>query len=247
MFAIETQVPHISRWMMLFNVVSADALASTCSGTSTDATLPMMTSSNGNIFRITGPLCGEFTGPGEFPTQRPVMRSFDVFFDMRLNKRLSKQPWGWWFETPSWSLWRHCNAGQTMHILSVWFHETNIILYDTTISIGPYQNLSLHLVFVSFCYSHQTSSLYFIKCFIFYVWYVYQFFFFCSESSYFLWRGTMYFLSCTSIVWNRGNQFDPRLVHDNLSVPLWVYMRFPVPEHQNWTNKYVYRQRQGAV
>ena len=38
----------------------------------------MMTSSNGNIFRVTGPLCGEFTGPGEFPTQRPVTRSFDV-------------------------------------------------------------------------------------------------------------------------------------------------------------------------
>ena len=70
----------------------------------------MMTSSNGNIFRVTGPLCGEFTGPGEFPTQRPVTRSFDVFFDLRLNKRLSKQPWGWWFETPSWSLWRQCNA-----------------------------------------------------------------------------------------------------------------------------------------
>ena len=69
----------------------------------------MMTSSNGNIFRVTGPLCGEFTGPGEFPTQRPVTRSFDVSFDLRLNKRLSKQPWGWWFEPPSWSLWRHRN------------------------------------------------------------------------------------------------------------------------------------------
>ena len=69
----------------------------------------MMTSSNGNIFRVTGPLCGEFTGRGEFPTQRPVTRSFGVFFDLRLNKRLSKQPWGWWFETPSWSLWRQCN------------------------------------------------------------------------------------------------------------------------------------------
>ena len=39
----------------------------------------MMTSSNGNIFRVTGHLCGEFTG------------SFDVFFDLRLNKQLSKQ------------------------------------------------------------------------------------------------------------------------------------------------------------
>ena len=48
-------------------------------------------------------------GPGEFPTQRPVTRSFDVFFDLRLNKRLSKQWWGWWFETLSCPLWRHCN------------------------------------------------------------------------------------------------------------------------------------------
>ena len=70
----------------------------------------MMTSSNGNIFRVNGHLCGEFTGPGEVPAQRPGTRSFDVFFDLRPNKRLSKQPWGWWFETPSWSLWRQCNV-----------------------------------------------------------------------------------------------------------------------------------------
>ena len=46
----------------------------------------------------------------EFPSQRPVTQSFDVFFDMRLNKQLSKQSWGWWFETPSSSLWHHCNG-----------------------------------------------------------------------------------------------------------------------------------------
>ena len=46
----------------------------------------------------------------ELSSQRPVARSFDVFFDLRLNKRLSKQPWGWWFETLSHSLWRHCNV-----------------------------------------------------------------------------------------------------------------------------------------
>ena len=50
-----------------------------------------MTSSNGNIFRVTGPLCGEFIGPGEFPAQRPVTRNFDVFLDLRLNKRFNKQ------------------------------------------------------------------------------------------------------------------------------------------------------------
>ena len=47
--------------------------------------------------------------PGEFPTQRPVTRSFDVYFDLRSDKRLSKQSWGWWFETLSRSLWRHRN------------------------------------------------------------------------------------------------------------------------------------------
>ena len=74
----------------------------------------MMTSSNWNIFRVTGHLCVEFTGPRWIPAQRPVTRSFDVFFDLRLNKRLSKQPWGWWFETPAWSLWRHRN-GDVLH------------------------------------------------------------------------------------------------------------------------------------
>ena len=46
---------------------------------------------------------------GEFPAQMPVTRSFDVFFDLRLNKRLSKQSWGWWFETLPRPLWRHSN------------------------------------------------------------------------------------------------------------------------------------------
>ena len=78
----------------------------------------MMTLSYGNIFRVTGPLCGEFTGPGEFPTQRSVTRSFDVLFDLRLNTRLSKQPWGWWFDMPSWSLWRHRNGYKVLGICS---------------------------------------------------------------------------------------------------------------------------------
>ena len=47
--------------------------------------------------------------PIEFPAQRPVTWSFGVFFDLRLNKRLSKQSWGWWFEMLSRPLWRHCN------------------------------------------------------------------------------------------------------------------------------------------
>ena len=47
---------------------------------------------------------------GEFPVQRPVTRSFDVFFDLRVNKRLRKQSWGWWFKTPLRSSWRYYNT-----------------------------------------------------------------------------------------------------------------------------------------
>ena len=47
---------------------------------------------------------------GEFPSRRPVTRRFDVFLDLRLNKRLSKQSTYRWFETPSRSLWRHSNV-----------------------------------------------------------------------------------------------------------------------------------------
>ena len=51
---------------------------------------------------------GEPPVTGEFPSQRLVTRSFDVFFDLRLNKRLSKQSRLWWYGTPLRSLWRHC-------------------------------------------------------------------------------------------------------------------------------------------
>ena len=47
---------------------------------------------------------------GEFPTQMPVTRGFDVFFDLRPNKRSSKQSRGWWFDTQSRPLWRHYNV-----------------------------------------------------------------------------------------------------------------------------------------
>ena len=56
-------------------------------------------------------LCaGNSPCPGAFSSQRPVARGFDDFFDLHLNKPLSKQSRGWWFETPSRSLWPHHNA-----------------------------------------------------------------------------------------------------------------------------------------
>ena len=64
------------------------------------------------------PLCaGNWTMTGEFPAQRPVTRTFDGFFDLRLSKRFSKQSRRCWFETPSCSLWRHCNEWHLQQII----------------------------------------------------------------------------------------------------------------------------------
>ena len=97
---------------------------------------------NGNIFPVTGHLCGEFTGPGEFPAQRPVTWSFDVFFDLRLNKRLSKQSWGWLFETISRPLWRHCNMQKAFRCHDV-IMSLKFTLYDIIIDfVGIYHVVS---------------------------------------------------------------------------------------------------------
>ena len=52
---------------------------------------------------------GNLPVSGEFPAQRPVTRSFDIFFDLHLDGRLGKQSWGLWLETPSCPLWRQTN------------------------------------------------------------------------------------------------------------------------------------------
>ena len=80
----------------------------------------MMTSSNGNIIRVTGPLWGELSVTGRFPFQRPVTQNFDAFFDLCLNKRVSKQSIRRWFEAPSGSLWRHCD-GTSLTVSWHWF------------------------------------------------------------------------------------------------------------------------------
>ena len=66
----------------------------------------MMTSSNGSLFPFYWPITAPVTG--EFPTQRPMTRSLAVFFDLRLNNRLSKQSRRRWLETPSRPLWCNC-------------------------------------------------------------------------------------------------------------------------------------------
>ena len=81
----------------------------------------MMTSSNGNIFRVTGHLCGEFTGPRWIPHTKASHAELWCFFDLRPNKQLSKQWWSWWFETPSRPLWRHRNVS-SKNLSNAWIH-----------------------------------------------------------------------------------------------------------------------------
>ena len=56
-------------------------------------------------FRVTGPLCRDFTVTVEFPSHRPVAR-FSVICAWMNGWVL----WDWWFETPLPPLWRHCNV-----------------------------------------------------------------------------------------------------------------------------------------
>ena len=82
---------------------------------------------------------------GEFPAQRPVTRSFNVFFDLRLNGRFSKQSRGWWFETPSRPLWRQSN-----YQAQCW------LLTDNDISHGIFSKYSVGLIYIFY---EQTSAL----------------------------------------------------------------------------------------
>ena len=78
----------------------------------------MMTSSNGNIFRVT-----QWRGA--------LMFSFDLL----LNKRLSKQSWGWWFEMSSCPVWRHCND---MHIADSTRRTDDSIMDRETIRVKTF-------------------------------------------------------------------------------------------------------------
>ena len=90
----------------------------------------MKTSLNGNIFGVIGhslPLTVEF------PSQKPVTRGFDVFFELHLYNRLSKQSKHRRIETPSHSLWRHCNDnGITELIIG---HREQELLFDQALRL----------------------------------------------------------------------------------------------------------------
>ena len=292
------------------------------------------------------------------PHKGLVTRSFDVFFNLLLNKRVSKQSWGRWVETPPRSLWRHCDVNlksspqpthmqqklqiscsrcnkNTWHVESSYRLQTPkyLLLFvnrfryinnnvtkdrcsipmDTTVRPGPLKfslratidhhgppiHSGHYTASINCCKKHSIATitqlwslelliaklLYCIFCTIWIDWHLIfgleqegvsliapmalahplhpidnrsrerrrnltpcAFQTGCQLSSAatgtslelrflarFQWREA-YVLDnwqLAELPQSGGREFDPRLVHDNLSVPLWVYMRFPVPEHQN--------------
>ena len=81
----------------------------------------MMTSSNGNIFRVAGSLCGDFTGHRWIPRTKASDAELWCFLWSAHEKRLSKRLGCRWFETQSRSLWCHCNVSVVLllHISGV--------------------------------------------------------------------------------------------------------------------------------
>ena len=105
---------YVMAWIVLYiwwrhQMEAFSALLAICAGNSpvTGELSTQRPATRGfDVFHVTGLLRNKPV-TGDFPAQWPLMSSFDVFFDLRPNKRLSKQSWGWWFETPSCPLWRH--------------------------------------------------------------------------------------------------------------------------------------------
>ena len=82
---------------------------------------------------------GIHRSPMNSPHRRPVTRSFGVFFDLRLNKQLSKQSRCWWFEMPSRPLWRHCKDGMHANWTGVSLISENNINPSLT-NVSPLRN-----------------------------------------------------------------------------------------------------------
>ena len=84
----------------------------------------------------------------EFPSQRPVTRSFDVFIDLRPKKWLNKQSWGWWFQTSPHSLLRRC-------YVNIYIYE--YIFVYVYISVYVYAGMCVYICICMYMYMYQCS------------------------------------------------------------------------------------------
>ena len=93
------------------------------------------------FFALLAICAGNSPVTGEFPAQRPVTRSFDVFFNLRLNKRLSKQSWCRWFVMPSCPIWRHCN--EIMRLDVKWIYQAHMALRHASVAASHFAHHSI--------------------------------------------------------------------------------------------------------
>ena len=93
---------------------------------------------------------------GEVSAQRPVMRSFDIFVDLRLKIRSSKKSWGWWFETPLRPLWCHCDVCmRNSHFCGC--HQTRaLFIYASAYKDQVFPPSGVDIVYL--CYNMITKS-----------------------------------------------------------------------------------------
>ena len=101
---------------------------------------------------------------GEFPVQRPVTRSFGVVFDLRLNKRLSKQSWGWWFEKQSRPWWRHRNG----YVILTTLRKISFFMMLKG-PFMPIQSIVLNVWVWNVHFRSKASQLSLIRCNVFFI------------------------------------------------------------------------------
>ena len=137
---------------------------------------------------------------GEFPTQKPVTRSFDFFY-LRLNKLLSKQSWNCWFETPSRSLWRHCNA-KHHYEYHPWQSSVTPCAVNTLIETDMASITGLHVTLIPTSISN---------CTLYKVW---------DQITYSLPN----FNGCSVDVWEWISNFIPHLTGYVITYPCWLFV-----------------------
>ena len=92
-----------------------------------------------------------------FPSKGSVTRSFDAFFDLHLHKRMNKQSKRRWFETPSRSLWRHCNGSVVLSYLGGSNGVTQSYTYQITADRKGRVSTT-RLVLLLACSYHQNQN-----------------------------------------------------------------------------------------
>ena len=116
-------------------------------------------------FSVLLALCaGNSPVTGEFPAQRPVTRSFAVFFDLRLNKPLSKLSRGWWFETQSRPLWHHFNGLPGENKVTLKYMGESIKSYDAGHGIFRLWGSTLCLLMLSLLKSPEYQQVWYWLC-----------------------------------------------------------------------------------